>query len=146
MDKEASTVWLVHFTHLEHLRTRAGPFGIAYPKIAETCLSWLNLQQLKPLSQPVLLPISNTRPFSASKGPSRLASGTHPFSNFLLNIEESMQKRTFQTPQNCSRGSLTAVVTAHPLKSSGNKPSIRFGKLPPFRVRTAPPSLGFIRL
>ena len=50
IDKEGSTVRLVHFTLQEHLRAHPEPFGIAHTVIAETCLSYLNSQQVKALS------------------------------------------------------------------------------------------------
>ena len=48
--KEASTVQLIHFTLQEYLRAHPQLFGAAHSTIAETCLSYLNLQQVKALS------------------------------------------------------------------------------------------------
>jgi len=39
VDKEASTVRLIHFTLQEYLRARPELFGTAHSTIAETCLS-----------------------------------------------------------------------------------------------------------
>ena len=50
IDKEASTVRLIHFTLQEYLRSRLELFGTAHSTIAETCLSYLNSQQVKALS------------------------------------------------------------------------------------------------
>jgi len=50
VDKEASTIRLIHFTLQEHLRAHPELFGTAHSTIAETCLSFLNSQQVKTLS------------------------------------------------------------------------------------------------
>ena len=50
VDKEASTVRLIHFTLHEYLRAHPVIFGPAHSTIAETCLSYLNSQQVKELS------------------------------------------------------------------------------------------------
>jgi len=50
VDKEASTVRLIHFTLQEYLRTHPELFGTAHATIAETCLSYLNSQQVRALS------------------------------------------------------------------------------------------------
>ena len=50
VDKEASTVRLIHFTLQEYVRAHPEPFGAARSTIAETCLSYLNSQQVKALS------------------------------------------------------------------------------------------------
>ena len=47
IDKEASTVRLVHFTLQEYLRAH----GTAHSTMAETCLSYLNSQQVKAISK-----------------------------------------------------------------------------------------------
>jgi len=47
IDKEASTVRLIHFTLQEHLRAHPELFGSTHSTIAETCLSYLNSQQVK---------------------------------------------------------------------------------------------------
>ena len=49
VDKEASTIRLIHFTLQEYLRTHPELFGTAHSTMAETCLSYLNLQQVKAL-------------------------------------------------------------------------------------------------
>jgi len=48
--KEASTVRLIHFTLQEYLRAHPELFGPAHSTIAETCLSYLNSQQVKAFS------------------------------------------------------------------------------------------------
>jgi len=50
VDKEASTIRLIHFTLQEYLRAHPKLFGTAHSTIAETCLSYLNSQQVKALS------------------------------------------------------------------------------------------------
>ena len=50
VDKEASTVRLIHFTLQEYLRCHPEIFGTAHSTIAETCLSYLNSQKIKDLS------------------------------------------------------------------------------------------------
>jgi len=49
VDKEASTVRLIHFTLQEYLRSHPDLFGTAHSIMAETCLSYLNSQQVKAL-------------------------------------------------------------------------------------------------
>ena len=49
-EKEASTVRLIHFTLQEYLRAHPELFGPAHSIMAETCLSYLNSQQVKTLS------------------------------------------------------------------------------------------------
>ena len=48
--KEASTVRLIHFTVQEYLRAHPDLFGAVHSTMAETCLSYLNSQQVKALS------------------------------------------------------------------------------------------------
>ena len=50
VDKEASTVRLIHFTLQEYLRAHPELFGTPDSTIAETCLVYLNSQQVKALS------------------------------------------------------------------------------------------------
>ena len=50
VDKEASTVRLIHFTLQEYLRAHPELFGPVHSTLAETCLSYLNSQQVKALS------------------------------------------------------------------------------------------------
>ena len=50
VEKEASTVRLIHFTLQEYLRAQTDLFGAADSTIAETCLSYLNSQQVKAIS------------------------------------------------------------------------------------------------
>jgi len=50
VDKEASIVRLIHFTLQEYLRAHPQLFGTAHSAMAETCLSYLNSQQVKDLS------------------------------------------------------------------------------------------------
>ena len=60
-DKEASTIRLIHFTLQEYLRAHPELFG-AHSTIAETCLSYLNSQQVKALSFDPSRDLRNTRP------------------------------------------------------------------------------------
>jgi len=50
VEKEVSTVRLIHFTLQEYLRARSGPPDAAHSTIAETCLSYLNSTQVKAFS------------------------------------------------------------------------------------------------
>ena len=50
INKEASTIRLIHFSLQEYLRAHPELFGAAHSIIAETCLSYLNSQQVKALS------------------------------------------------------------------------------------------------
>jgi len=50
VEKEGSTVRLIHSTLQEYLRAHPGLFGSAHSAMAETCLSYLNSQQVKALS------------------------------------------------------------------------------------------------
>ena len=50
VDKEASTVRLIHITLQEYLRGHPDNFGKVHSTIAETCLSYLNSQQIRALS------------------------------------------------------------------------------------------------
>src|SRR5437588_3310100 len=50
VDKEASTIRLIHFTLQEYLRAHSELFGSAHSTMAETCLSYLNSHQAKALS------------------------------------------------------------------------------------------------
>ena len=50
VDKEVSTVRLIHFTLQEYLRAHPELFGKAHSTMAETCLSYLNSQQVRALS------------------------------------------------------------------------------------------------
>ena len=53
IEKETSRVRLIHFTLQEYLRAHPNIFGAAHSTIAETCLTYLNSQQVKafPASQ-----------------------------------------------------------------------------------------------
>ena len=48
-DKETSTIRLIHFTLQEYLRAHPELFGTAHSTIAETCLSYLNSEEVKAL-------------------------------------------------------------------------------------------------
>ena len=50
VEKEASTVRLIHFTLQEYLRAHPDLFGSAHSIMAETCLSYLNSEQVKAFS------------------------------------------------------------------------------------------------
>ena len=50
VEKEASTVRLIHFTLQEYLRPHPDLFGPAHSTIAEICLTYLNSQQVKTFS------------------------------------------------------------------------------------------------
>ena len=50
VDKETSTIRLIHFTLQEYLGAHPELFGTAHSTIAETCLSYLNSQEVKALS------------------------------------------------------------------------------------------------
>ena len=50
VDKEASTVRLIHFTLQEYLRAQPQLFSRAHSTMAETCLSYLNSHQVKAIT------------------------------------------------------------------------------------------------
>ena len=50
VDKEASTVRLIHFTLQEYLRAHPELFGTSHATMAETCLAYLSSSQVKALS------------------------------------------------------------------------------------------------
>ena len=50
VDKEASTVRLIHFTLKEYLSARIDMFGRPHSAMAEICLTYLNLEEVKALS------------------------------------------------------------------------------------------------
>ena len=50
VDKKASIVRLIHFTLQEYLKAQIELFGAAHRTMAETCLSYLNSQQVRALS------------------------------------------------------------------------------------------------
>jgi len=50
VDKEASTARLIHFTLQEYLRAHPELFGTTHSTMAETCLSYLNLHEVKGLA------------------------------------------------------------------------------------------------
>ena len=50
IDKEASTVRLIHFTLQEYLRAHPELFGPVHSIMAETCLSYLNSNQVNAFS------------------------------------------------------------------------------------------------
>ena len=50
VEKEVSTVRLIHFTLQEYLRAHPELFGAAHSTIAETCITYLNSQQVKAFS------------------------------------------------------------------------------------------------
>jgi len=62
IDKEASTVRLIHHTTQEYLCSYPGLFSKPHSMLAETCLSYLNSQQVRGL-QPHSLPDHQSVPF-----------------------------------------------------------------------------------
>ena len=50
VDKEASTVRLIHFTLQEYISSRPDIFNKSHSAIAEICMTYLNSQQVKALS------------------------------------------------------------------------------------------------
>jgi len=50
VDKEASTVRLIHFTLQDYFRAHPEPFGTVHSTMAETCLTYLDSQQVRALS------------------------------------------------------------------------------------------------
>jgi len=60
VDKEASTIRLVHFTLQEYLQAHTELFDSPHATMAETCLSYLNSRKIKALSG---------RPFPSLQGP-----------------------------------------------------------------------------
>ena len=99
VDKEASTVRLIHTTLHEYLRAHPELFDTAHSTIAETCLSYLNSQQVKSLSHTPFLESYFTSPSFIGMFLPYIR--THLFSHILLCIGEPTQKGTFQTAQRC---------------------------------------------
>jgi len=62
VDKEASTVRLIHHSLQEYISTYPGLFATAHSTMAETCLIYLNLQQVKKLP-PHPVPAEQSMPF-----------------------------------------------------------------------------------
>ena len=60
VDKESSTIRLVHFTLQEYLQAHPDLFGAAHSAMAETCLSYLNSPQVKVISAGLSLELQNT--------------------------------------------------------------------------------------
>jgi len=60
VDKEASTVRLVHFTLQEYLQAHPDLFGAAHSAMAEVCLSYLNSPQVKAISAGLSLELQGT--------------------------------------------------------------------------------------
>ena len=60
VDKEASTVRLIHFTLQEYLSAHPDIFSGPHSAMAEICLTYLNSQQVKALSTPPSLDTQNT--------------------------------------------------------------------------------------
>jgi len=60
VEKEASTIWLIHFTLHEYLRAHPELFSPAHSTMSETCLSYLNSQQVKALSTSPSLSLQDT--------------------------------------------------------------------------------------
>ena len=79
VDKEASTVRLIHFTLQEYLRAHPEPFGRAHTTMAETCLTYLNSHQIKALS---------TNPFPNLRGT--------PFLEYSSILGGARKKRSFR--------------------------------------------------
>jgi len=60
VDKEASTLRLIHFTLQEYLRAHPELFGTAHSTMAETCLSFLNSRQVMAISTLSIVFLSDT--------------------------------------------------------------------------------------
>ena len=60
VDEEGSTIRLIHFTLQEYLRAHPEIFGTAHSTMAETCLAYLNSQQVKAFSTNPSLDLPDT--------------------------------------------------------------------------------------
>jgi len=60
VDKKSSTVRLVHFTLQEYLQAHPDLFGAAHSEMAETCLSYLNSQEVNTISDGLSLELQGT--------------------------------------------------------------------------------------
>jgi len=60
VDREASTVRLIHYTLHEYLYTCPDLFGATHSVMAETCLTYLNFQTIKEISSLQLTPLEST--------------------------------------------------------------------------------------
>ena len=58
IDREASTIRLIHFTLQEYLYTYPNLFGPTHSMMAETCLTYLNFQAIRGISSTLALPES----------------------------------------------------------------------------------------
>jgi len=62
VDREASTIRLIHFTLQDYLHTCPNLFGATYSIMAKTCLTYLNSQTIKDIP-PTLFPLPPSTPF-----------------------------------------------------------------------------------
>ena len=62
VDREASTIRLIHYTLQEYLYTCPDLFGATHSTMAETCLTYLNFQTIKEIP-PTLLALPQSTPF-----------------------------------------------------------------------------------
>ena len=96
VEKEASTVRLIHFTLQEYLRAPPDLFGTAHSTMAETCLSYLNSQQVKALSTSSSSDLQDT-PFLEY---SSLYWGVHAKKN-LSDCAKQLALKLFDDRKNC---------------------------------------------
>jgi len=102
VDKITSMVRLIHFTLQEYLRAQPELSSTTHSVMAETCISFLNSQEVRALST------------SPSLNPK-----AHLFSNIPLSIVESTKKGAFQIVRNLLHWSyLATTVIIYPPESS----------------------------
>ena len=90
VDKEASTIRLIHTTLYEYLRAHPELFCTTHSTIAETCLSYLNSQQVKVLSSSPFLDRDLENPYSdVDVSPI----SRHPFSRIFFSILGNPRKK-----------------------------------------------------
>ena len=102
MEKGASTVRLIHFTLQEYLRAHPNLFSAAHSTMADTCLSYLNSQQIKALSTSPSPDLQNT-PFLEY---SSLYWGTHA----KRDLPESTKRFALELLDDCENTMPTKIL------------------------------------
>jgi len=112
IDRDTSTIRLIHFTFQEYLCAHPNLFGRVHSTIAETCLTYLNFQHVKALSAGTFTDPQAT-PFPASH---TLPRKPHPSLNILLSIGEPTCEWSPQTEQKHLRSSslISSIITCLP--------------------------------
>ena len=102
VEKETSMVRLIHFTLQEYLRAHPNLFSAAHSTMADTCLSYLNSQQIKALSTSPSPDLQNT-PFLKY---SSLYWGTHA----KRDLPESTKRFALELLDDCENSMPTKIL------------------------------------